>query len=226
MNYDFEIKIVHYKKLIERKKALENELKNKNINYEFIENFDRKTLSNEELDKFTDDINDAYKANFLSHVECYKNLVNSKHKYVLVLEDDSYPKPSFYVKINKYLKQLPTEFDLFYISEGKTKFKIPLYKRIPFKKVYKKHNKYTNWGGHGATKFADGYFISNKCAQIMVDEFNKADYKVNTSIDWWKNEIIEKHNLNVFWGEPSLIYTNLYETSFTGIFGQGKIDTL
>ena len=42
MNYDFEIKIVHYKKLIERKKALENELKNKNINYEFIENFDRK----------------------------------------------------------------------------------------------------------------------------------------------------------------------------------------
>ena len=32
------------KNLHERKKALENELKNKNINYKFIENFDRENF--------------------------------------------------------------------------------------------------------------------------------------------------------------------------------------
>ena len=36
MNYNFEIDIIHYKKLKERKLAIHNELKDKNIIYNFI----------------------------------------------------------------------------------------------------------------------------------------------------------------------------------------------
>ena len=55
----------------------------------------------------------------------------------------------------------------------------------------------------------------------LVNEFNKEDHKIDTSIDWWKNEMISKYKLNVFWGEPALISTNLYDTSFSGSYGQG-----
>ena len=34
-----------------------------------------------------------------------------------------------------------------------------------------------------------------------LNEFNK-EFKVNTSIDWWKNEMIESHSLNVYWESP------------------------
>ena len=145
----------------------------------------------------------------------------SNDEYILILEDDSLPKKQFYKKINKYLDELPKDFDLFYISDGKSNFRIPINKRRPFKNIYKKENTQTNWGGHGATKFADGYFISRKCAQNLVNEFNKEDHKIDTSIDWWKNEMIAKYKLNVFWGEPALISTNLYDTSFSGSYGQG-----
>ena len=223
MKYNFEVNIVHYKKLIERKDLITNELNCQNINYKFIDSYERDSLSEEELNKFTNDINNAYKANFLSHIECFNNLINSKYDLMLILEDDSIPKENFYTNINKYLKQLPKNFDLFYISDGKSNFRIPIYKKLPFKYVYKKENKFTEWGGHGATKFADGYFISRKCAQLFFEEFHSDSYKVNTSIDWWKNEMIEKYNLNVYWGEPTLVSTNLFDSSFSGKFGQGKV---
>ena len=34
--------------------------------------------------------------------------------------------------------------------------------------------------------------------------------------------MIERHGLSVYWGEPTLIYTNLFETSFSGKYNQGK----
>lgn len=213
MNYNFEIDIIHYKKLKERKLAIHNELKDKNIIYNFIEKYDRDTLSHNDLKKFENDINNAYKANFLSHILSYENLLKSNKQYKLILEDDSIPKPIFYKNINKYLKHLSVNFDLFYISDGKRKFKLPIYKKLPFKYVYKKQNKFTSWGGHGASKFADAYFISRKCAEILTKQFYQKNYVVNTSIDWWKNEMISKYNLNVYWGEPTLVSTNLFETS-------------
>lgn len=222
MIYDFEINIVHYVKLSERKDKLIKEFEGKGINYNFIDKYDRERLTKENLEKFTNDLNDAYKANFLSHIECYKNLLESKYSYTLILEDDSIPNPKFYSKVNRYLKQLPKNFDLFYISDGKSKFNIPIYKKIPFKNVYIKKNNYTKWGGHGASKFADGYFVSRNCAEKLFNEFNKKDYKVNTSIDWWKNEMIQSHALNVYWGEPTLITTNLFDTSFSGKYSQGN----
>ena len=120
MIYNFQINIVHYKKLKERKQKLVNELENNNIKYSFVDNYDRESLTSKELSKFTDDLNNAYKANFLTHIKCFQNLLLSNDEYILILEDDSLPKKKFYKKINKYLDELPKDFDLFYISDGKS----------------------------------------------------------------------------------------------------------
>ena len=72
MKYNFEINIVHYKELKERKQKLENELEKHNIKYSFIDNFDRKSLTKEELSKFTDD-NRAGIERTLHRISCIRN---------------------------------------------------------------------------------------------------------------------------------------------------------
>ena len=214
MKKDFKIYIVHYKELTHRKKIIENSLKLSGIKYYFETDYDRENLKKEDKKKFFGDIKDSYKANFLSHIKCYEHLYNSEDGLALILEDDSVPEKIFFEKIESYLKQLPKDFGLFFVSSGKNKFHIPLYLRKPFKKVYKKNNQPVYWGGAGASRNADAYFISRNCAKILYDEFYNENFKTDTSIDWWLNDMIRKYDIPVYWAEPVLIETNKYESSF------------
>jgi GR25 family glycosyltransferase involved in LPS biosynthesis len=184
-----------------------------NLNYEFISNYDRENLTNEIKNKFSSELPLYYVANFMSHIESFRLIAEQEHLLALILEDDSVPSDKFLQKSNKYLKKLPEDFDLLYISPGKGNFHIPLYKRRPFKYIYRKEPHQTKWGGHGGSRYADAYFVSNKCAKLMYKEFEDAD-KISLTIDWWKNNIIKKNNLNVYWAEPTIVDTNIYETSF------------
>ena len=123
------------------------------------------------------------------------------------------PKEIFTSNIGKYLKKLPSDFDMFFISPGKNNFNIPFLKRKPFSKVHYKKNIETNWGGHGASRNADAYFISKKCASLLVNEYTNSDF-IDEPIDWWMNSMIDKFNLKIYWAQPTLVDTNLYETSF------------
>jgi GR25 family glycosyltransferase involved in LPS biosynthesis len=213
MNKKFKTYIVHFKLLEDRKKNLEIVLNNEDFDYKFITQYDRRSLQTEVLHKFKN-VENKFIANFMSHIEIYKIISESKDDYGLILEDDSIPDEKFNNNVYDYLNKLPQEFDLFYISPGKGNFHIPYLKRRPFKKVYKKENEITSWGGHGASRYADAYFISKKCASLLYDEFISYNDKIDTTIDWWKNQMIGKLKLNVYWAEPTIIKTNVYETSF------------
>ena len=214
MKLNFKIYVVHYKKLIDRKKIIEKSLISYGMSYYFESGYDRANLDTKDKKKFSANIEDSYKANFLSHIKCYDLLRTSGEDYALILEDDSVPGKLFYENIENYLKKLPKDFGLFFVSEGKNKFKIPRYLRRPFKKVYKKDSQPVSWGGAGASRNADAYFISKKYAQILFDEFNSENFFAETTIDWWMNDVIKKYEIPVYWAQPSLIETNKYETSF------------
>ncbi|MBH19494.1 MAG: hypothetical protein CL851_03615 [Crocinitomicaceae bacterium] len=203
--------VIHYKKLTERKRNLDNYFQLNEFNHEYIDNFDRDKLTKAQINKFSKDkINIAI---FLSHIEAYKIIIRENTEYCLVLEDDSIPKKIFTSNIGKYLKKLPSDFDMFFISPGKNNFNIPFFKRKPFSKVHNKKNIETNWGGHGASRNADAYFISKKCASLLVNEFTNSNI-IDEPIDWWMNSMIDKFNLKIYWAQPTLVDTNLYETSF------------
>ena len=211
---NFRIYVVHFEELKERKLILEESLKKSGFSYYFETKFNRNNLTNFDLSKFTDDIQDSYKANFLSHIKCYEIISKSKEELGLILEDDSSPGDFFYDNINDYLTKLPKDFGLFFISAGKNNFHIPWYLKIPFKKVYKKNNRKSSWGGNGASRNADAYFISKKYAKLIYEEFTQPEFITDTSIDWWMNEIIGKYEIPVYWAEPVLIETNQFESSF------------
>ena len=214
MNNNFKIYIVHYQALKERKKNMEDSLKESEFSYYFETKFDRRNLNEEDKKKFYGDLKDSYKANFLSHINCYKLLSESNNNLALILEDDSPPDRLFFENIDKYLRKLPSDFGMFFISAGKNNFHIPIYLRKPFKRIYKKEDKPSTWGGAGASRNADAYFISKKYAKILYDEFNHNDFTTDTTIDWWMNDVIRKYNIPVYWAEPVLIETNKFESSF------------
>lgn len=213
MKNNYKIFVIHYKALVERKNVMVKALEVSNLNYEFISNYDRGNLTNEIKNRFSSELPLYYVANFMSHIESFRLIAEQEHPLALILEDDSVPSDKFLQKSNKYLKKLPEDFDLLYISPGKGNFHIPLYKRRPFKYIYRKEPHQTKWGGHGGSRYADAYFVSNKCAKLMYKEFEDAD-KISLTIDWWKNNIIKKNNLNVYWAEPTIVNTDIYETSF------------
>lgn len=203
--------IIHYKKLTDRKRHLDNYFQLNEFNHEYIDNFDRDKLTKAQVNKFSKDkINIAI---FLSHIEAYKIIIRENIEYCLVLEDDSIPKEIFTSSIGKYLKKLPADFDMFFISPGKNNFNIPFFKRKPFSIVHNKKNIETSWGGHGASRNADAYFISKKCASLLVNEYTNSNI-IDEPIDWWMNSMIDKFNLKIYWAQPTLVDTNLYETSF------------
>ena len=68
MNNNFKIYIVHYQALKERKKNMEDSLRESEFSYYFETKFDRRNLNEEDKKKFYGDLKDSYKANFLSHI--------------------------------------------------------------------------------------------------------------------------------------------------------------
>ena len=113
----------------------------------------------------------------------------------------------------KYLNNLPEDFDLFFISPGKNNFSYSNLFGEYLSRKYTKKNIQTKWGGHGASRCADAYFISKKCAIKLYEEF-RVSRSINTSIDWWMNLMIDKYNLSVYWAEPTIIETNKYVSAF------------
>ena len=65
MKVNFKIYIVHYKKLVERKKIMENSLRSHGMSYYFESDYDRTCLKPTDKNKFSNKLEDAYKANFL-----------------------------------------------------------------------------------------------------------------------------------------------------------------
>ena len=137
MKNNYKTFVIHYKALVERKNVMVKALEVSNLNYEFISNYDRGNLTNEIKNRFSSELPLYYVANFMSHIESFRLIAEQEHPLALILEDDSVPSDKFLQKSNKYLKKLPEDFDLLYISPGKGNFHIPLYKRRPFKYIYR-----------------------------------------------------------------------------------------
>ena len=123
---------------MKEKEALIESLNKLSLPFEFIDKYDRDNLKDIDLVNFTEDKDNIHKSIFLSHIEAYKQSIYEEDDISLILEDDSIPNDLFTKNYKKYLKQLPHDFDLFYISPGKNNFHIPFYLRNPVKFVHKK----------------------------------------------------------------------------------------
>jgi GR25 family glycosyltransferase involved in LPS biosynthesis len=208
--------VIHYKKLINRKHLILEQFRKYNIsNYEFIE-IDRDELYQHNISMFQENYSNVQISISLSHFQAYKQ-ISDKYDYGLIFEDDVILADNFINIFNKYLTQLPIDFDMLFIGNG-CNLHIEPHIIQPNKFIYEKCLYPTYWGGNGATRCTDSYLVSKKCATKLCEYIRTLSYKINMPIDWWLNTAARDNNLKIYWAEPTIVsqgsQNGLFQTSY------------
>jgi glycosyl transferase family 25 len=204
--------VIHYKKLIDRKEHILQQFNKYNItDYEFIE-IDRDELVNYNISMFEKNYSNCHIAISLSHFYAYKEICY-KYDNGLIFEDDVILCEDFINIFNKYINELPNDYDILYIGDG-CNLHIEPDKLISNKFIYEKGLYPTQWGGDGSGRCADSYLVNKKCAIQLCEYINNLSYKINLPIDWWLNNASRDNNFKVYWSEPTIVT----QGSFNGLF--------
>jgi len=200
--------VVHYNKLYQRKIILNKLLENNNMTSQYVEHYDRDTLTKDDIKRF--DTNKVDKTNIaisLSHIYCYKEIID-KYNYALILEDDAIFNNMFSRTLRFYMQHLPSDWDMLFLGDG-CNMHIP--------KNILKQNEKCHIFRNNVTRCTDSYLISKKCAKKILEEFENSHFKCKLPIDHWLNVVINKYSLKVFWCEPTIVtqgsQQSIYESS-------------
>lgn len=190
--------VIHYDKLVERKKCIINQMKKFNLDFEFVSNHGKENISLEEKKKFRR-ITDAEISLMLHHIECLKQIsLENDNEYALILEDDVLLNKDFNKLLEIYIKQLPADWDMLFIGNG-CNLHIPQELLTNNQFIYKK-DVY-----QGASRCADSYLITKKCAKFIFEKFQQPNYMVLTPYDIWLNNVMRHNKLNIYWSEPTIV---------------------
>lgn len=202
------IVVLHYSKLTGRKQHIIRQFEKHGIaDYEFIEKFDKDTITDEECPEFSQDYVSNRRTELslhLKHLYVYRLMVREYYDEVLVFEDDVILTDGFIEKLSLYMTQLPKDYDMLFIGDG-CNLHIPRNQLIPNQYIYEKCLHETAWGGNGAAKCTDSYIISSQCAQKICDYVAGLTKKIDLPVDWWLNEVARDLTLKVYWAEPTIV---------------------
>lgn len=199
------IYIIHYSKLVDRRKYLEDRFLKLNVNVEWITQYDREVLTEKQIkdvfefdptyvDIHTDPntgeppmriLRKAEIACYLSHYHCIKDHVDNNLDYTLVLEDDIIFEDDAFLKVNEILNKLPVDCDICYLGNG---CGLKPDNIQPDKIFYE-----TSFG----IKAADSILYTKKAVDFLYHRkkiHRPVDYHINTFRD----------DLKIYWVEPPI----------------------
>ena len=203
---DIKVLVLHYSKLVDRKKYILEQFTKHNItNYEFIELYDKDEISDLHKSKFIEfPLNNlGHMSLFLKHIHAFEEIAN-KYDRALIFEDDIILSNNFITKYNEYMKQLPDDYDMFFLGDG-CKLHIP---NIYIKEnvhVYNSNLSPLAPNNKGLTRCLDSYVVTKKCAQTIINYYNSLKMPINKPNDHWLNDVIGIHNLQSYWAEPTIV---------------------
>ena len=197
--------VLHYSKLVDRKKHILEQFKKQNItDYEFIEKYDKDEITNDESNIFETSYKKTTMSLHLKHNYVYK-LIAENYENALIFEDDVILSDNFTYILNKYIAQLPKNYDMLFIGDG-CNMHIEKSELILNKNIYEKC----------LSRCTDSYIISKKCANKLCEYINNLNHKIKLPIDWWLNVAIRDNKFKVYWSEPTIVT----QGSQNGLFKQ------
>ena len=204
--------VMHYSKLVDRKKHILEQFEKQNItDFEFIENYDKDEITDSERSLFDTNYNKSKMSLHLKHNYVYK-IISDKYENALIFEDDIVLCENFIETLNKYMTQLPDNYDMLFIGDG-CNLHIENHRLIPNQNVYEK----CVWEGDGAIKCTDSYIISRNCATKICEYIDNLKTKINLPVDWWLNVAARDNLFKIYWVEPTIVtqgsQNGLFETS-------------
>ena len=134
----------------------------------------------------------------IQHFEALTRIHQRGLENAIILEDDVVFERNFVKRMNRYNKQLPMDYDIFYFGRGcgalhikrniSEKIQGAFYK----KNVFKRYN--------FQSRYADSYMVSKKALGKFIPPFES----FQCPIDWEMNYLQIKYEMNIYWGEPTL----------------------
>ena len=229
MKNNLKIYIVHYTKLTERKIYLDNLLKDKNIEFEYINEFDQEELNQNNIGHYYKDDEDLFnikskiwnkKANkyyvlsnpeiscSIKHIEALRKIGYSNKDFGLVLEDDAIPYNDDYLSQIEKILSNTIKWDALFIGNGLGEnFRN---KKISYKRFFPINNIKVS---HPATNCLEAYIIKKEVARKIVDSI----LPFNLVIDWELAYQFYKLDLNIHWIKKPIFFQgtkeNIYEST-------------
>ena len=177
---------------------------------EFVDQYDRDTLTESDRSIFHDrfeEYKNSIMAITLSHVYCLREIA-AKYEYGLIFEDDVILACNFNIKLENYMKQLPDDWDMLFIGDGCGFHIYPQIIRDSTSNVFRKKYKIEDWipdsAATEATRCADSYLVSNKCAKKIIEYLDKPN-QIGKGVDFWLNSLVRIFNFKVYWAEPTIV---------------------
>jgi GR25 family glycosyltransferase involved in LPS biosynthesis len=204
--------VVHYRALVERKQAMLAQLSREGMTAEFVEQYERNTLREEDLGIFVRGrrfpwlrpiISPVQMAITLSHVHCWQGIAGQDLPG-LVLEDDAILAVGFRDRLSEYLAELTGPWDMLFPGDG-CGLHIPERMRVAGRHVYPKGREPSDWGGLGATRCTDSYVVTPVCARKLLRHLGSRPASIAKPVDHWLNDAIRETGIEVFWAEPTIV---------------------
>jgi glycosyl transferase, family 25 len=223
--------VLHSSNLSKRKKHILEQFRKHNIyNFEFIEKFDAREITEEESKPFAEDYKRTVMSLFLKHIYVYQLIAKdseaSEAEPTIIFEDDVILGDDFYEILGIYMNEASDckgtngvsdardckgtndarEYDMLFIGCG---YNLHINKEVieDDKHIYK--NPYT--------RATDSYVITSSCAKKICDYYEADAYPITLPINLWLNKAILDKGLNVYWCEPTIVsqgsQSGLFEVS-------------
>lgn len=194
------IYICHYKKLVDRKSIMLEQLNRFGMtDHLFVEQFDKDTWNEQEISLEYPKINDPQtkmslgeKSLALKHAWIIEDMHQKGYCSVLVLEDDAILCDDFPNHFNHYKQQLPENWDIGWVGSC-FNLKEP---QIVNENVYK-----TDRG----SRCTHAFCLSKSFANNMVKESKN----INLPSDCFYNYIVKRFELENYWFQPPLALQSL-----------------
>ena len=197
--------VLHYSKLVERKKhIIEQFAKHGITEYEFIELYDKDSITDKERSIYADHFGRGVMSLHLKHLYAYRQIAE-KYDTALIFEDDVILSDNFLTKLNLYLTQIPATFDMVYLGDGCGQH-MPKNILRPTIYIYRNEN--------GYSRCTDSYIISKKSAKKICSIIDTLQEKITAPIDHWLNQICSRDNFEVYWAEPTIVTQGSQNNTF------------
>ena len=118
----------------------------------------------------------------LSHITCWKTLLDSKAEYLVVFEDDTIVNDAYMGKIDSLIKGLPEKWDMWLLGTHAWAFK-----GVPLTKDPK------GWWKVSAFTGAHAYVLSRRGAEILLQEC----FPIETHIEYYISSCAQLKGLSV-----------------------------
>ena len=217
--------VVHYTKLIERKNKVLEIFKNSNLQYEFIEDYDKDDFTDEIISKFYKAdremfehkietaykppawdlkenwfriLNDAEISCTIKHIIALKKISEQEDDFCLIVEDDIIPIfEDTFDKINSIIQQAPESWDCIFLGEGCGKDFI-LSKINKAEKISENLYKVPP----PSANCTEAFLIKKEAAKRIYESI----IPFQLVIDYELSYQFYKLNMNVYWSIPPLFY--------------------